>query len=188
MQERMEASFGTLVCALLDRRSSVPLAGTRVMCIGRDQQVRVLTADAQGRLRAELPEGVYDLVISARGYLSLTVRGVGVLAGHQQDLTRALVPGEGGGMETEQATAIAGVVRDRIGQAVADVQIHVNETGGSTAYTTHTDRTGAFLVHGVPPGMYDLIARSGERRLALEHVPIFNVRDLVRVDLRLVQV
>lgn len=188
MQERMGPSFGTLVCALLDRRSSVPLAGSRVLCLGRDQQVRVLTADAQGRLRADLPEGVYDLVISARGYLSLTVRGVGVLAGHRQEITRALVPGEGGDTETDQATAIGGVVRDRIGQAVANVQIHVSETGGSTAYTTHTDRAGAFLVNGVAPGMYDLIARSGERRLALEHVPIFNVQELVRVDLRLVQV
>ncbi|HYZ16166.1 MAG TPA: carboxypeptidase-like regulatory domain-containing protein, partial [Candidatus Acidoferrum sp.] len=84
-------------------------------------------------------------------------------------------------------TAIAGFVKDRIGQAVANIAIHANADNGSTAYTTRTDKGGAFILNGVLPGMYDLTARAGERTVALEHVPIANVRALVRVDLRLIQ-
>jgi hypothetical protein len=35
--------------------------------------------------------------------------------------------------------------------------------------------------------MYDLVARTGERTLALAHVPIAHVKELVRVDLTLLQ-
>ena len=183
----MDSSFGTLQCTLLDRRSSVPLAGARVMCVGRDGRVHVFNADASGTFTAQVPEGAYDLVISARGYLSLTVRGIGILGGHEQDVVRGLVPGEGQTLEGEPATAIVGVVRDRIGHAVGNVMIHVNADDGSTAYTTRTDRGGAFVLNGVVPGMYDLIARTGDRTLALEHVPIADTRTLVRVDLKIVQ-
>ncbi len=187
MYETMDASFGTLRCTLLDRRSSAALQGARVMCIGRDGRAYAFKADAQGLFSAQLAEGVYDLVISARGYLSLTVRGIGILAGHEQNVMRGLVPGEGQSLEGEPATAIAGYVKDRVGLAVANVAIHVTQDNGTTAYTTRTDKGGAFILNGVRPGMYDLIARAGERTLALEHVPIANVRSLVRVDLRLIQ-
>ncbi|MGD0051425.1 MAG: carboxypeptidase-like regulatory domain-containing protein [Vulcanimicrobiaceae bacterium] len=183
----MKALFGTLHCTLLDRRSSVPLAGARITCVWRNERVSAHTADENGSFVTELPEGVYDLVISARGYLSLSVRGVGVLAGYRQDLLRGLVPGAGQPLEGEPSTAIAGYVRDRVGQTVGNVAIHVNANDGSTAYTTRTDKIGAFVLNGVRPGMYDLVARTGERTLALAHVPIAHVKDLVRVDLTLLQ-
>jgi hypothetical protein len=180
-------TFGTLHCTLLDRRSSLPLAGARVTCIWRNERVSVHTTDQDGRFVAQLPEGVYDLVISARGYLALSVRGVGVLANYRQDLLRGLVPGAGQAIEGEPSTAIAGYVRDRVGQTVNDIAIHVSSNDGSLSYTTRTDKIGAFVLNGVRPGMYDLVVRSGHRTLALEHVPIAHVQDLVRVDLTLLQ-
>ena len=183
----MDESFGTLQCTLLDRRSSVRLAGARVTCVWRDERVSVLKSDDEGTFSTELPQGVYDLVISARGYLSLFVRGVGVLAGYDQTIVRGLIPGAGQMLDGEPSTAIGGYVRDRVGRLVPDVAIHVNGEKSGTAYTTRTDRFGAYVLHGVIPGMYDLVVRAGERTVAHEHVPIAHVKTLVRHDLRLVQ-
>ena len=186
-ENEVDQTFGTVQCTLLDRRSSVPVRGAQVTCIWRDERVSVLGADARGTFVAELPQGVYDLVISARGYLSLFVRGIGMLGGYHQTLVRGLVPGEGRTPEGEPSTAIAGYVHDRVGRTVSDVAIHVNGGQRAAAYTTSTDRSGAYVLHGVVPGMYDLIVRSGERTLVHEHVAIAHVKDLVRRDLRLIQ-
>ncbi len=183
----VDHAFGTVQCTLLDRRSSVPVRGARVTCLWRDQRVSVMRADDRGTFTANLPEGVYDLVISARGYLSLFVRGIGVLAGYNQAIVRGLIPGEGQAPDGEPSTAIAGYVRDRVGRTVPDVAIHVNTGGSGSAYTTRTDNGGAYVLHGVLPGMYDLFARRAERTVAHEHVAIAHVHDLVRRDLRLVQ-
>ncbi|MDB5095371.1 MAG: Carboxypeptidase regulatory-like domain [Candidatus Eremiobacteraeota bacterium] len=183
----VKVTFGTLHCTLLDRRSSAPLGGARVTCIWRNERVSVLNADEQGSFTAELPEGVYDLVISARGYLSLFVRGVGVLAGYRQSLIRGLIPGEGQPLDGEPSTAIAGFVRDRVGLAVPNATIHLNAENGGAAYTTRTDKEGAYVVHGVIPGSYDLAVRAGDRTLAHQHVPIAHVKTLVRTDLRIIQ-
>jgi len=183
----VDETFGTLQCTLLDQRSSAPLQGARVSCLWRDQRVSTIKADAQGTFVAQLPQGVYDLAISAHGYLSLFVRGVGVLGGYHQSIVRALVPGQGQDLAGEPSTAIAGYVCDRIGGAVPGATIHVNGENEGAAYTTRTDRRGAFVVHGVRPGMYDLVVRAGERTLAKEHVAIAHVKTLVRRDLRLLQ-
>jgi Carboxypeptidase regulatory-like domain len=180
-------SFGTLRCTLLDRRSSAPVAGARVTCVWRDERVSVLKADARGAFAAEVPEGVYDLVVSARGYLSLFVRGVGVLGGYEQELVRGLVPGEGQAPEGEPCTALAGYVRDRVGRVASGVAIHLNADRHAATYTTRTDRHGAYVLHGVLPGMYDLVVRSGDRALVHEYVAIAHVKELVRRDVRLVQ-
>jgi hypothetical protein len=146
-----------------------------------------MDADDRGNFTADLPQGVYDLVISARGYLSLFVRGVGVLGGYRQQMTRALIPGEGKDPEGHPSTAIGGYVRDRIGRAVANVTIQATAENGKLSYTTRTDRSGAYILHGVIPEMYDLFVRAGERTLAKEHVPIAHVKHFVRLDLRLIQ-
>jgi hypothetical protein len=187
-ENEVDQTFGTVQCTLLDRRSSVPVRGARVTCIWRDERVSALNADERGAFVTQLPQGVYDLVISARGYLSLFVRGIGVLAGYHQTLVRGLIPGEGRAPEGEPSTAIAGYVRDRVGRTVPDVAIHVNGENNSASYTTSTDRSGAYVLHGVVPGMYDLVARNGDRTLVREHVAIAHVKDLVRRDLRLVHV
>ncbi|HEY4442306.1 MAG TPA: carboxypeptidase-like regulatory domain-containing protein [Candidatus Elarobacter sp.] len=183
----MRVTFGTLHCTLLDRRSSVPISGARVTCVWRNERVSVLDADEAGRFSAQLPEGVYDLVISGRGYLSLFVRGVGVLGGYQQTIVRGLVPGEGQPLDGEPSTAIAGFVRDRVGMAVPNASVYVNGDKGGTAYTTRTDSAGAYVVHGVIPGDYDVAVRTGDRTLVHQHVPIAHVKALVRTDLRIIQ-
>jgi hypothetical protein len=184
---QVDDTFGTLQCTLLDRRSSAPLSGARVTCAWRDQRVSVLRADEGGSFTAQLPQGVYDLVISARGYLSLLVRGVGVLGGYHQAIVRGLIPGEGQPLDGEPSTSIAGYVRDRIGGFVPGVSVHVNGERNGAAYTTSTDQSGAYVIHGVVPGMYDLVARAGDRTLLQEHVAIAHVKELIRRDLRIVQ-
>jgi Carboxypeptidase regulatory-like domain len=179
---------GSLCCTLLDRRSSVPLHGARITCIGRDNRVSRFDADRFGRFTTTMPQGVYDLVISARGYLSLIVRGVGVLGGHHQIVTRALIPGEGGDSEHEPAAALGGYITDRIGRPVANVAIHIAAEHGEIAYTTRTDRDGAYLLHGIVPQMYDLTVCAMERRLAHELVPVASAKEFVRLDLRVVQI
>lgn len=191
----MDASFGTLRCTLLDRRSSAALGGAQVMCVGRGGRISVVDADQRGLFETVLPEGVYDLVVSARGYLSLTVRGVGVLAGYGQTVTHGLVPGSGVALDGEPATAVAGYVVDRVGLPVPGVAIHLNPAGtayparepAGSAYTTRTDRQGVYVVNGVVPGMYDLAVRADERTVAFAHLPVAHVKNLVRVDLRVVQ-
>ncbi len=173
---------GVLLCTLLDRRSSVPLAGAQINCVWRDARVSWLEADKRGNFSAELPQGVYDLVISARGYLSLLVRGVGVLAGYRQTLTRGLIPGEGQSPHGEPATAVGGYVTDRLGRPVPNVTIQLNAEDGTQAYTTRTDRSGAYMLHGVVPHMYDLSVRAGERTVLRDHVPIAHAKNFVRLD------
>lgn len=179
---------GSLCCTLLDRRSSVPLSGARITCIGRDNRMTRFDADRGGRFTTTLREGAYDLVISARGYLSLLVRGVGVLGGHNQMMTRALVPGQGDTPECEPATALGGYITDRFGHAVPNVAIHIAAERGDIVYTTRTERDGAYLLHGVLPYMYDLTVTASERRIARELVPIANAKDFVRLDLRIMQI
>jgi hypothetical protein len=178
---------GTLTCTLLDRRSSAPLHGARITCVGRDNRIARYDADRLGRFCTTFPQGVYDLVISARGYLSLLVRGVGVLGGHHQTITRALVPGQGDDPESEPATAMGGYVTDRVGRPVPNVTVTINADSGTVAYTTRTDRDGAYLLNGIVPNMYDLTVSAMERRIIRELVPIANARDFVRLDLRLRQ-
>lgn len=157
------------------------------MCIGRDNRAIRFDADRFGRFTSTLPEGVYDLVISARGYLSLLVRGVGVLAGHRHQVTRALIPGEGDDCDHEPAGALGGFITDRFGRPVTNVTIHISSEDGQAAYTTRSDRDGAYLVHSLPARTYDVTLCAVDRRLAREHVVIANPRDFVRLDLRLMQ-
>lgn len=179
---------GSLSCTLLDRRSSVPLNGARITCVWRDNRVTRFDADRFGRFTTRMPQGSYDLVISARGYLSLLVRGIGILAGHRHVVTRALIPGEGSDPDADPATALGGYITNRLGRGVGNVTVQLSTENGNAAYTTRTDRDGAYLLHGIIPQMYDLTIIAMDRRLSREHVPIANAKDFIRHDIRLVQV
>ncbi len=171
----------------MDRRSSIALHDARINLIGRDNRVMRFDADRNGQFGTRLPEGVYDLVISARGYLSLLLRGVGVLAGHHHNLTRALVPGEGKHPESFPATAIGGYITDRFGRPVPNINVKFKGMHGEAAYTTRTERDGAYLFDGVVPESYLLTITVGNRRLCREQIDVENARDFVRHDLRLLQ-
>jgi hypothetical protein len=183
--EAIREPSGSLMCTLLDRRSSVPLSGARITCVWRDNRISLLDSDPGGNFSAALPPGVYDLMISARGYLSLIVRGVGILPGHALHVVRALVPGEGTDLEAVPATAVGGFITDRLGRGVSNVTVHLTAEDGSNAYTTRSERDGAYIVHGVVPDMYDLAVRAMERTLVRDYVPIAHVKHFVRFDLQL---
>ena len=157
-EDEVEQTFGTL-----DARSGPALersvGGARVTCVWRDQRVSMLSADEHGAFVAQLPQGVYDLVISARGYLSLFVRGVGVLGGIPPDAgARPRSRVRARRLEGEQATAIAGYVFDRIGRTVPGVSIYVEHRGSTPRRTPPAPTAKApYVLHGVVPGMYDLV-------------------------------
>jgi hypothetical protein len=186
-RDRVDERAGSLRCTLLDRRSSAPLTGARVTCVGRDRRITRYDADRSGSFRTSLTQGAYDLVISAHGYLSLIIRGVGVLAGHHQELTRALIPGDGDDNQSDPATALGGYITDRLGRTVPNLIVQISAEDGKFAYMTRSERDGAFVMHGVVPNMYDLTVSIGERRIARELVPIAGSHEFVRLDLRLVQ-
>jgi len=180
--------IGSLCCTLLDRRSSVPLTGARITCVSRDNRMTRFDADRAGSFTTKLPQGVYDLVISARGYLSLLIRGIGVLGGHHHILSRALVPGEGEPPQCDPATAIGGYLTDRFGRGVNNLTVQISSENGQHTFTTRTDREGAYLLNGVPPQMYDLTVSSMERRVVRELVPVASAKEFIRLDLRLLQI
>jgi hypothetical protein len=178
-----DAARGTLCCTLVDRRSSVPLADARVTCVLGSGIVQVDT-DARGEFRATFPEGVYELIISSRGELSLMLRGVGILAGHTQHLTRALTPGE----EAEEglpSAAIGGYLVDRLNHPLVDAAITAIAHDGKQTYTAKSDKFGAFIIHAVQPGTYDLSVRTVQRTLASERITIATERTFYRWDQRL---
>lgn len=177
---------GTLAGKFLDRRSSHPLAETRLSVVGHDGSATFGKTSAAGEFAFKLPEGVYDLAISARGYLSLLIRGLGVLSGHRVEIVRALVPGDAGAEPPgEVSTAIAGYVIDRLGSALQNVVVELRSDAHKQ--NTRTEKNGAYVFHTVPLGEYDIFFRAGDR--ALEKVPIAipSTKTLMRIDKRLDQ-
>jgi hypothetical protein len=185
---------GTLYCTLVDRRSSVPLSDARVTCVVGGGIVQV-DVDTHGEFRADFPQGVFDLVISARGELSLTLRGIGVLAGHTQHIMRAFIPGEDEVNDGVPASAIGGYLTDRLGHPLVEAAVTATlvpppgtplygAPSGQT-YASQTDRVGAFVIHAIKPGTYDVVVRTKQNTLSNERVTIPDHRTFHRHDLRL---
>jgi hypothetical protein len=191
--ESHDATTGTLFCTLVDRRSSVPLSDARVTCVVGGGIVQV-DVDTRGEFRADFPQGVFDLVISARGELSLTLRGIGILAGHTQRIMRAFIPGEDEGADGVPASAIGGYLTDRLGHPVVDAAVTamlVPPPGtplyGNThqTYAAQSDKFGAFVLHAIKPGTYDVVVRTRQLTLSNERVTVPDRRAFQRHDLRL---
>jgi hypothetical protein len=195
MQPAARIPNGTLICTLVDRRSSVPLSDSRVTCVIGGGIVQV-DVNQHGEFRAEFPEGVFDLVISSRGELSLTLRGVGILAGHKQRMLRAFVPGEDDSDDGVPASAIGGYLTDRLGHPVVDAAVSATEVpppgtplyqmSGKRTYAAQSDKEGAFVLHNIKPGAYDVVVRTAQRTLSNERVVVPAQRMFKRHDLRLV--
>jgi hypothetical protein len=144
-------------------------------------RIAQLDTDARGQFRSDFPEGVYDILISARGELSLMLRGIGVLGGHEQHITRALVPGDSAD-NVAAASAIGGFVSDRLEHPVQGLAVTARNELSSQVYTGHTDRFGAYVLHGVPPGEYDLTFRTVTETLHKEHLTITAAKQFHRRD------
>jgi hypothetical protein len=156
------------------------------MCVGRDRGLSQLIADASGSCRLDVTEGPYDLVVSARGYLSLLLRGIGVLGGYEQQLVRALVPGDDRGVaEIPPATAIGGYVADRVGNPVANIVVQA--IAGEQTLMTRTDKRGAYVLHSVRPDTYEMIFRASDRTFHREDLKVADIRAFARYDVKLLQ-
>jgi hypothetical protein len=194
MERAANVPNGTLICTLVDRRSSVPLSDSRVTCVIGGGIVQV-DVNQHGEFRADFPQGVYDLVISSRGELSLTLRGVGILSGHTQRLLRAFVPGEDDNDDGIPASAIGGYLTDRLGHAVVDAAVSATEVPppgtplyemtAKHTYAAQSDKEGAFLLHNIKPGTYDVVVRTAQRTLSNERIVVPAQRVFTRHDLRL---
>jgi len=190
-QGRMSPSVGQLTCLFIDRRSSFPLAAAQLMCVWPDKRMSSISTNDDGRAALELPEGAYDLVISAKGYLSMLIRGVGVLAGHKTEVMRGLIVGEGRGENEVPSTAVGGYVRDRLGhplpnllvQAVAQTKSIVDS---AKTYAARTDNHGAYVIHGIGDGQYEIVLRAAERLLQREPLNVADVKHFVRHDISLI--
>jgi hypothetical protein len=180
--ELADDSRGMLYCTLVDRRSSVPLSDARVTCVVGGGIVQVDT-DARGEFRANFPEGAYELIISSRGELSLTLRGIGILAGHTQHILRALVPGEETA-EGQPSSAMGGYLVDRLSHPLVEAAITAVGTDAKQTYTSRTDKFGAFVMHGMQPGTYDVSVRNTQRTLVSERITIAAERQFYRWDQR----
>jgi hypothetical protein len=187
-------SLGTIFCQLVDRRSSVPLSDARVTCVIGAGIVQV-DVDSRGEFRADFPQGVFDLIISARGELSLTLRGIGVLAGHTQRIQRACIPGEDEGADGVPASAIGGYLTDRLGHPLVDAAVTATlvrppgeplyERAGLQTYAAQTDRFGAYVIHNIKPGTYDVAVRNKQNTLSNERLTVPDRRVFHRHDLKL---
>ena len=193
--EQPSPQYGTLHCTLVDRRSSVPLSDARVTCVVGGGIIQV-DVDQRGEFRADFPQGTFELVISARGELSLTLRGVGILAGHTQHMLRAFVPGEDDGYDGVPASAIGGYLTDRLGHVVVDAAVTASLIPDKAVplygaaqthhtYTAKSDKFGAFIIHAIKPGLYDVVVRTAQRVVSNERVIVPDHRVFVRHDLRL---
>lgn len=177
--------LGSLQCTLLDRRSGTPLSDALVTCVIGGNRLVQLEADARGHFRASMPQGVYELVISARGELKLSLRGIGVLAGHTQQMTRALVVGPTDEVDDgAPSSAIGGWLTDRLNHPVANAAVTATGTG-QRVYTTSSDRDGAYIIHDVKPDKYDVTIRNAARTLSRETIIIPAQRSFHRHDVRL---
>lgn len=185
---------GTIFCTLVDRRSSVPLSDARVTCVIGGGIVQV-DVDSKGEFRADFPQGVFDLIVSARGELSLTLRGIGILAGHTQRILRAFTPGVDEVKDGVPASAIGGYLTDRLGHAVVDAAVTATVVAppgtplygnpGAQTYATQSDKFGAFVFHAIQPGTYDIVVRTKQLTLSNERVTVTDHRKFHRHDLRL---
>jgi len=178
-----QSNIGTLAGKLIDKRSSLPLVGARLSIVGHDGRATFAATNGAGEFKIALPEGTYDLAISARGYLSMLVRGIGVLGEHRSEMVRGLVPGEGADAHSEPTTSIGGYARDRLGDPIANLIVELRS--GAHKQTTRTERNGAYIFHGVPLGEFDMYFRSGEQALAKTPVAIPSARAFVRIDQRI---
>jgi hypothetical protein len=184
----MDPSVGQLSCLFIDRRSSFPLAAAQLMCVWANQRMSSISTSDKGRATLELPEGAYDVVISAKGYLSMLIRGVGVLAGHKTEIMRGLVPGAGRGEDESPSTAVGGYVRDRLGHPLPNVLVQAifqtrSSIDSTKTYAAPTEKDGAYVLHGVGNGSYELVLRSAERTMTKEQISVPDVKHFVRKDI-----
>lgn len=161
--DESEAPVAGAVVRLVPAESGDPrraLSRPRFPGSGEDERLSSST-DAEGRFRlAHLASGRYDLEVEAAGFAPVTIPGltVGARAGATDLGTVVLKAG----------ARIEGVVRDTLGAAVAEAEIHLGRTNaplflGRAEPATRSDAAGRFVVADLEAGeKYSVVvAKSG---------------------------
>jgi len=140
---------GVLEGTVTDGASDAPIAGARVHAVGPVD--RTVSTNNAGFYRFRLPEGSYDMTVTAFAYLPGSASGVPVVEGQTttQDFALALGP----------ANSVSGTVTSSsTGLPIANAQVRVLNTPIPPAMT---DVNGMYAIPSVPVGTYDLQASAG---------------------------
>jgi hypothetical protein len=111
-------------------------------------------------------------------------------------MLRAFVPGEDDSDDGVPASAIGGYLTDRLGHPVVDAAVSATEVpppgtplyqmSAKRTYAAQSDKEGAFVLHNIKPGAYDVVVRTAQRTLSNERVILPAQRMFLRHDLRLI--
>ena len=140
----------------------------------------MVNTDESGEIWLSLPEGIYDVVLHARGYLTVALRGIAILAGGTSLMIRALVAGDGMPSVAPAAGAIAGRVLDENGEGEPNAMLQA--TSAVSTHITQTDPLGNYFFHALPPQEYTLTLRTHKGLTAKQRTVESRYFTLVRAD------
>ncbi|RLI24732.1 hypothetical protein DRO57_05865, partial [Candidatus Bathyarchaeota archaeon] len=114
-----------------------PISGASVVAFG-DAGYGVAETDAEGffEITEGLGEGVYDVRISAKGYVSKVIQDVEVVAGEEVDI---------GDVFLKPSAVIKGVVETPDGEPAANVPVALKDSSGKVLQLTTTSSDGSFV-------------------------------------------
>jgi len=114
-----------------------PISGASVVAFG-DAGYGVAETDAEGffEITEGLGEGVYDVRISAKGYISKVIQDVEVVAGEEVDI---------GDVFLKPSAVIKGVVETPDGEPAANVPVALKDSSGNVLQLTTTSSDGSFV-------------------------------------------
>jgi hypothetical protein len=138
---------------------------------------QIVSRKRDGTFSAELPSGLYELILRANGYASQTLRMVRVKSGSTTEVEFVLEP----------AASIAGKVTDERGAPIegASIRLLQEERLVPREQATRTDANGDFVANDAPAGEVALeVHRDGYfRKRATTHV-VAGQQSRVEVELR----
>lgn len=153
LQQELTPNPGSLSGVVTDLETGLPIAGATVIVYDNTRAaVGSVLTDATGSFAFDrLAPGGYTVNVNASGYAS-DVAGAQIQASAMSTLSFALqgLPGAITGTVREQGTAvpIAGAV----------ITVRQGSPSGTIIYIVQADDLGQYLVSGLPPGSYTLIA------------------------------
>jgi subtilisin family serine protease len=139
---------GTLQGTVTNASSGAPISGATVRVTG--PVTRTTTTNPSGQYSFRLPDGSYDVTASAFGFAAQTATGVAIAAGQ--------VTTQGFALSAAPSHPVSGVVRDNLGNPVANASVTILNTPITPATTSSS---GAYSFASVPEGQYDVRSEGG---------------------------
>ena len=150
------------------------------MCSGSTIKTLMLDVDEHGEVSLSLPEGVYDLVLHASGYVTVALRGIAVAAHANTTIIRALIIGASNPTIAPPASAIVGRVTNARGEGEAHATVQA--TSLLSTHMTHTDADGYYFFHGVVPATYTVTMHASDGGVVHERAVLLHPFVLTRAD------